>query len=66
MKQRKTVYVAPCLEVVPLETEGVIADSGSSIPEVKGTEITNTPSSSVLVTDPGLEEMINDLFTIEE
>lgn len=69
MKQKNMKkYVAPSLEVIRMDSEGVIASSaGGSASENEGYDPTPMSTSSVpgSATGSDLEEMINELFTVE-
>ena len=71
MKQAmKEAYVAPTIEVIKMENEGVIAASGgsNSIPDFGNGGGVGTPTQSYKsynATNSDLEDMINDILTIE-
>lgn len=74
-KKKKLTYVSPCIELIPIENEGVIADSatlsgfdkgsgwGKSAPSPQGRKGTygGTPAGT-----SDIEEMLEELFTIEQ
>ena len=72
MKQvKKDAYMAPTIEVIKMENEGVIAASGgnNSVPGFGngggvGTSGSKT-RSSYNATSSDLEDMINDILTVE-
>lgn len=70
MKQTmKEAYVAPTLEVIKMEIEGVMALSGgSSVPGYGNGGNVGTPtksSRSYNASSSDLEDMINDILTVE-
>ena len=70
MKQ-KAKYTPPTIEVIPMETENVIAGSPGSggtsdMPIVPLNSSHGTRSYSNAATANDLEDLINDLFTVEQ
>lgn len=64
MKKAKQCYVSPSIEVIRMENEGVIAASGESYtPVSKVNNSTGSWSNSASSSD--LEDMINDIFTVQ-
>ncbi|MGN0309212.1 MAG: hypothetical protein ACI4C3_01280 [Bacteroides sp.] len=67
MKQsKKQHYVAPLIEVVAMENEGVIAaSSGGSLPNVGdgGSAFGTYSSSGASASSSDIEEMINEILT---
>lgn len=64
MKESKQCYVAPSIEVVRLENEGVIAVSGEGYSPISTVE---TPSVTMpnSASSSDLEDMIDEIFTIQ-
>ena len=67
---RKETYTAPSVEVIEMENEGVIAASGnvSSSTEDYNSSVmsTNRPTGSYnSASTSDLEDLINDIFTVE-
>lgn len=67
-KEIKSTYVAPSIEVIPMETESVIATSG-----FPGSDNTPTETRSYRSTrsyngasSGDLEDLINDILTVEQ
>lgn len=71
MKEQKATYLAPHIEVITMENEGVIATSFTGSPGLgegthlgKSSPAKNSYSRSASTTD--LEDLINDILTIEQ
>ena len=65
-EMQKKQYVAPSIEVIAMENEGVIAASGAGSGNTEG--YTPTPLSSSTyngASSSDLEDMINDILTVE-
>ncbi|MGN0309740.1 MAG: hypothetical protein ACI4C3_04020 [Bacteroides sp.] len=65
-KHSKKMYVAPSIEVVTMENEGVIAASGTgSLPNVGdgGSAFSSAATGGYAATNSDIEEMINDILT---
>ncbi len=70
-KKRKETYVSPQLEVIRMENEGVMAASGDLNNFTQGGNWGGTPNTrsthyGTRATESDIEEMLNDLFTIEQ
>ena len=70
MKQTmKEAYVAPTIEVIEMENEGVMAmsiENGGSIGKSAGNNSYNSRArNSYSASSSDLEDMINDILTIE-
>lgn len=71
-KKRKEAYVSPRMEVIRMENEGVIAASGGLDGLGNGGKWGNvsntrsTPYGGTRATESDIEEMLNDLFTVEQ
>ena len=63
--QKKKIYVAPTIEVIGLENEGVIAASGSTSEGYTPTPLPTSGAYSNTATSSDLDEMINDIFTVQ-
>lgn len=67
--EKKEKYMPPVMEVIPMETEGVIAGSGN-VPDMPvrplGTTTSRSRSYSNSASMSELEDMINDILTIEQ
>lgn len=60
------MYEAPSLEVIEMVNEGVIAGSGSNTTQTnEGYSETNLGSVNYGASSSDLEDMINDIFTVE-
>lgn len=63
---RKETYAAPSLEVIKMENEGIIAASGNtesySPTQMSSTRVNSSYNSA---SSSDLEDLINDLFTVE-
>lgn len=69
MNMKKQKYVSPQLEVIQVENEGVIAASGGGgTPDMGEIPINNSQSRGRYNTASGseIEDMINDIFTVEQ
>lgn len=69
MNMKKQKYVSPLLEVIQMENESVIASSGGGgIPDMGEVPINNSQSRGRYNAASGseIEDMINDIFTIEQ
>lgn len=73
MNMKKQTYVSPRLEVIHVENEGVIATSninggGGGVSNMDGIPISNSQSRGSYNAASGseIEDMINDLFTVEQ
>lgn len=69
MNMKKQKYVSPQLEVVQVENEGVIAASGGGgAPDMDVDPLNNSQSRSRYNAASGseIEDMINDIFTVEQ
>lgn len=71
MKEQKATYLAPHIEVITMENEGVIATSLTGSPGLgegthlgKSSPTKNNFSRSASTSD--LEDLINDILTIEQ
>lgn len=68
MNESKLEYVSPQLEVIEMENEGVIAASSPSIGE--GTHLQSASPAATSYSNQAsgsdLEDMINNIFTIEQ
>lgn len=72
MKEQKATYLAPHIEVITMENEGVIATSsltgspglGEGTHLGKSSPTKNSYSRSASTSD--LEDLINDILTIEQ
>lgn len=73
-KKEKLTYVPPCIELIHVENEGVIAASGGSVngfdnggqwgkssSAPTGRSTYGTPANA-----SDIEDLLNDLFTIEQ
>lgn len=69
MKQTiKDAYVAPSIEIIEMENEGVIASSNNTINGIGNGGGVGTPtrsSRSYGASSSDLEDMINDILTVE-
>lgn len=67
MEQEKKTYVSPCIEVIELENEEVIATSGQvgSMDIETWSAPTNSQTYTHGASGNDLEDMINDILTIE-
>lgn len=71
MKQ-KLMYVAPSIEVIKMENEGVIAASGYGTPDSIGNggqlfkSSAGTRSGGGYASSSDLEDLINDILTVED
>ena len=70
-EKQKGAYVAPTIEVIEMEYEGCIM-SGSATGSLGGFDVENFPTSTTRSTrsygsasSSDLEDMINDILTIE-
>lgn len=64
---QKEAYLAPHIEVIRMENEGVIAASGSTEgynPTPMGSARTSRPYNGASSSD--LEDLINDILTVEK
>ncbi|WP_294590492.1 hypothetical protein [uncultured Bacteroides sp.] len=63
---RKETYTAPSLEVIKMENEGIIAASGNT-ESYQSTQMSKTHvnSSYSSASSSDLEDLVNDLFTVE-
>lgn len=71
MNMKKQKYVSPQLEVIQVENEGVIASSnngGGGAPDMDVDPLNNSQSRSRYNAASGseIEDMINDIFTVEQ
>lgn len=70
-KQTKMGYVAPSIEIIELENEGVIASSGNTIHGIGNGGNIGTPTNRSgrsgynAAASSDLEDMINDILTVE-
>ena len=65
---RKETYIAPSLEVIKMENEGVIAASGDFSTEgynPSPMSATHSTSSYNSASSNDLEDLINDILTVE-
>lgn len=72
MKQKeKQTYVAPAIEVIEMETESVLATSGTNPGNGGGVDLSNFNRSGsrsrggAYATGSEIEDMLNDILTIE-
>lgn len=65
MKIRRRDYVAPSIEVVAMENEGIIAASTESMNPVQSSAYMPGASSPSTASTNDLESMIEDIFTFE-
>lgn len=69
MNMKKQKYVSPQLEVIQVENEGVIAFSNSGgAPDMDVDPLNNSRSRGRYNAASGseIEDMINDIFTVEQ
>lgn len=69
MNMKKHKYVSPQLEMIQVENEGVIASSGGGgTPDMDQIPISNSRSRGRYnaASDSEIEDMINDIFTVEQ
>lgn len=72
MSMKKQTYVSPRIEVIQMENEGVIAASGFSggggISDMDIVPLNNSRSGGRYnaASSSEIEDMINDLFTVEQ
>lgn len=70
--KQKEQYIAPALEVIKMETEGSVmsASANSSLPDVEpggsGTRSSRTRSGYNGASSSELEDMINDILTVDQ
>ena len=64
--KHKENYVSPRIEVIPMETESVIAVSGGSLPHSTGTYRNGSTRSYNGAAGSDLEDLINDILTFEQ
>lgn len=70
--KQKEQYTAPALEVIKMETEGSVMSASSSVtlPDVEpggsGTRSSRTRSGYNAASSSDLEDMINDILTVEQ
>ena len=62
--KKKEPYTAPSIELIEMENEGVIAASGESVTQTPMS--TRTPNRYNGASSSDLEDMINDILTIEK
>ncbi|WP_300698520.1 hypothetical protein [Bacteroides sp.] len=61
--KKKDMYVSPQIEVIEIENEGVIALSNYDPVPMNSARKTYSPSSA---TSNDLEDLINDILTVED
>lgn len=62
----REVYIAPAIEVIKMENEGVIAASGEPYNPVSRTYPGSTPARNYnSASSSDLEDLINDILTVE-
>lgn len=64
--EHKQKYLAPSIEVIEMESEGVIATSGNLPGVSDGGSATSNTRSYNGASSSDLENMINDILTIEQ
>lgn len=70
--KQKEQYIAPALEVIKMETEGNVmsASANGSLPDVgnggSGTRSSRTRSGYNAASSNDLEDMINDILTVDQ
>ncbi|ADV43152.1 hypothetical protein [Bacteroides helcogenes] len=65
MQNGREAYIAPSIEVIRIENEGVIAASGSTESYTPSTMSTTRSRSYNSASGSDLEDMINDILTVE-
>lgn len=71
MKQTiKDAYVAPSIEIIELENEGTVMSASNNMPGIGngggiGTPTTRSNTRSYGASSSDLEDMINDILTVE-
>lgn len=65
MKQKKEHYVSPHIEVIRMENEGVIASSVGDITNYPMSKSSGSSRSYNSASSSDLEDLINDILTVE-
>lgn len=63
---QKEAYAAPIIEVIRMENEGVIAASAESYKPISGNSYTGSGNSYNAASGSDLEDLINDILTVED
>lgn len=68
--KRKEQYMAPAIEVIKMEAEGSVMSASGNLPDVEpggsGTRSSRTYSGYNGASSSELEDMINDILTVDQ